>query len=212
MSALGSVKSFYDDHLVPRAINVVLGTSQLGKLRRRAIAGASGEVLEIGFGSGTNLPYYPEAVTKIWAVEPSATGRKLAAKRLAATGIPVEFIGLVGESIPLDDASVDHAVSTWTLCSVGDVQTVLAEVRRVLRPGGTLWFLEHGLSDDAKLAATQQRRNTLQQRLAGGCQLVFRHDEELRAAGFDPVECTTFTIAGPKTMSCMYAGSATKPA
>lgn len=211
MGVLTAVKRAYDDHLVPRAINVVLGTEAMGRLRRRALADVSGEVLEIGFGSGTNLPYYPDAVTKVIAVEPSPTGRRLAARRIAAAPMPVEFVGLVGESIPLPDSSVDHAVSTWTLCSVGDTAAVLAEVQRVLRPGGSLFFLEHGLSDDPKVASQQHRRNARQQQFAGGCRLTVRHDEELIAAGFEPVACHRFTIAGPRTMSAMYAGAATKP-
>jgi len=203
MGVLTAVKKAYDDHLVPRAINVVLGTEAMGRLRRRALADLSGEVLEIGFGSGTNLPYYPDAVTKVIAVEPSPTGRRLAARRIAAAPMPVEFVGLVGESIPLPDSSVDHAVSTWTLCSVGDTAAVLAEVQRVLRPGGSLFFLEHGLSDDPKVASKQHRRNARQQQFAGGCRLTVRHDEELIAAGFEPVACHRFTIAGPRTMSAM---------
>ncbi len=211
VTGLSAFKRFYDEQVVPRAIDKVLGSKPLGKLRQRALAEVEGEVLEIGFGSGTNLPHYPDAITRIIAVEPSPVGRRLARRRLDATSIPVDFVGLVGESIPLDDASVDNAVSTWTLCSVQDVARVVAEVRRVLRPGGRLFFLEHGLSDDPRLADRQHRRNAMQQRLAGGCQLIHRHDELLRDAGFEPVECATFVIAGPKTMSQMYAGTARKP-
>lgn len=201
---------FYEDQFLPRVIDKLLGNAKMGQLRSRALDGVSGTVLEVGFGSGTNLGYYPKGVDQVLAVDPATVGRKLARRRLAASRIPVEFIGLDGQSLPLGDESVDNVVSTWTLCTIPDLGVALAEMRRVLRPGGRLYFLEHGLSDDPKVARRQQRLDPLQQRIAGGCHLNRRHDELIASAGFEIERCSTFAIAGPKSMSFMYAGSARK--
>ncbi len=200
--------AFYEEQVLPRVIDLVLGTKSFGKLRRRALEGVAGTVVEVGFGSGTNLPYYPDDVTKVLAVDPSATGERLAKKRIAARGLPVDFIGLDGQRLPLDDASVDHAVSTWTLCTIPDAAAALAELHRVLRPGGTLHFIEHGLSDDPKVARRQHRLDGLQQRIAGGCHLDRDHRELLAASPFTVDTIATFAVAGPKTMSFLYAGTA----
>ncbi|MFN8052159.1 MAG: class I SAM-dependent methyltransferase [Acidimicrobiales bacterium] len=201
---------FYEEQVLPRAIDLMLGNAAMGKLRARALEGVSGEVLEVGFGSGTNLEHYPAEVTKVLAVDPATVGRKLARKRLAAARVPVEFVGLDGQTLPLPDESVDNAVSTWTLCTIPDVAAALAEIRRVLRPGGRLYFLEHGLSDDPRIARRQHRLDGLQQRIAGGCHLDRRHDDLIRDAGFDLDHVATFTIAGPKVSGFMYAGSAAR--
>ena len=118
----------YEDQVLPRVIDVVLGNARIGTLRARALEGLSGTVLEIGFGSGTNLEYYPAEVERVLAVDPALTGRKLARKRMARARVPVEFVGLDGQSIPLPDDSADHAVSTWTLCTVPDPAAALAEI------------------------------------------------------------------------------------
>jgi ubiquinone/menaquinone biosynthesis C-methylase UbiE len=201
---------FYDDQVLPRVIDFALGTKEIGKLRRRALESLSGTVVEIGFGSGTNIPYYPDAVERVYAIDPAVVGRKLAAKRLAASRIPVEFIGLDGARIPLDDASVDNALSTWTLCTIPNVDAALHEIRRVLRPGGRLIFLEHGLSDDADVARRQRRFNPIQRRVAGGCNLDRDPAALVAAAGFAIENIDTFVISGPKIMSYMYAGTARK--
>lgn len=202
----------YGEQILPRVIDVVLGGSQMGKLRSRAMEGLSGEVLEIGFGSGTNVPWYPEAVTRVVAVDPAVVGRRLAAKRLAASPVPVEFAELVGGRIDVADASCDAALSTFTLCTVPDEVATLDEIARIVRPGGRLYFLEHGRSDDRRVARRQERLDGLQQRIAGGCHLTRDHVAMLTAAGFEDIECSNFTIAGPATMSFMYAGSARRPA
>jgi len=201
---------FYDDQILPRFIDVALGNKRIGKLRERALESLSGTVVEIGFGSGTNVPHYPAAVERVYAVDPALVGRKLAAKRLAASHVPVEFVGLDGAVIPLDDASVDNALSTWTLCTIPDVDAALRELRRVLRPGGQLVFLEHGLSDDPKLARRQHRFNPIQKRIAGGCNIDRDHRALIAAAGFDLERVENFTISGPKMMGYMYAGTARK--
>ncbi len=203
---------FYTDRILPRIVDLTLGTARLGELRVRAMDGLWGEVLEIGFGSGTNVPWYPPEVTRVIAVDPSTVARKLATRRLAASTVPVDFVDLDGDRIDLPDASVDAALSTFTLCTVPSVPIALDEVARILRPGGRLWFLEHGRSSDERIAARQQRFDCVQQRIAGGCHLNRDHTAELRAAGWEDIDVTTFTIRGPATMSHLYVGSARVPA
>ena len=201
---------WYEDRVLPRVIDLALGNHKLGAIRARALAGIDGTVLEIGFGSGTNLAHYPDGVTKILAVDPAVGARKLAAKRLAATEIPVEFIGLDGQALPLEDASVDNVASTWTLCTIPDVGAALAEVRRVLKPGGRLYFLEHGLSDDPKVARHQHRFDPIEQRIAGGCHVNRDHRSLIEASGLQIEQLDNFVIAGPKVLSYMYAGRAVR--
>ena len=201
----------YADQVLPRAIDLMLGGAKLGELRVRAMQGLSGEVLEIGFGSGTNVPWYPPEVTRVVAVDPATVGRKLARTRLAASPVTVEFAALDGDRIDCDDESLDAALSTFTLCTVPDEQATLREIARILRPGGRVYFLEHGRSDDARVARRQQRLDGIQQRIAGGCHLTRDHAEVFAAAGYEDLECVNFTIAGPATMSYMYAGSARRP-
>lgn len=203
---------FYDDQVLPRALDKVLGSPRFGTLRRRALGGLSGTVLEIGFGSGPNVPHYPDTVEHVYAVDPATVGRRLAASRLAASPVEVSFVDLDGNHVELDDASVDAAVSTWTLCTVPDEVATLREIARILRPGGVLYFLEHGLSDDDRIAHRQHRMNGVQRRVGGGCNLIRDHDEALRTAGYEDIELARFTIAGPKTMTAMYAGTARRPA
>ena len=201
---------FYEDQVLPRAINVMLGNRECEKLRTRAVAGLEGEVLEIGFGSGLNVPLFPESVTRVLAVDPATVGRKLAADRVAASPIPVEYVGLDGQSLPLPDESVDHVLSTWTLCTIPDVERALAEVRRVLRPDGTLHFLEHGLSTDPQVAKWQHRLTPLQRRIAGGCHFDRNIDALLADADFTVTREDHFCMRGPKTMGTMYEGVAAK--
>jgi ubiquinone/menaquinone biosynthesis C-methylase UbiE len=201
---------FYDDQVLPRAIDVMLGNKKMGKLRARAMEGLSGTVVELGFGSGTNVPWYPATVERVLAVDPATVGRKLAAKRLAASSVPVEFVGLDGQSLPIDDESVDNVLSTWTLCTIPDVDRALAEVRRVLKPGGKLYFIEHGLSPAPKVAARQNRWNGVQNRIGGGCNMNRDITAIVRRSGLELPEVANFEIPGPKPLSYMYAGQATK--
>ncbi|HEY8215687.1 MAG TPA: class I SAM-dependent methyltransferase, partial [Acidimicrobiia bacterium] len=127
---------FYEREVLPRFVDVALSGKQFERLRARVASRLEGEVLEVGFGSGRNVPHYPPTVTRVQAVDPAVAGRKLAAKRVAASGVPVEYVGLDGERLPADDASVDHVLTTWTLCTIPDVDRALGEIRRVLRPGG----------------------------------------------------------------------------
>jgi SAM-dependent methyltransferase len=180
----------------------------MGKLRVRGLAGLHGEVLELGFGSGGNVGHYPDEVSRVLAVEPSQRARQLAAKRLAGSTVPIEFVGLDGQSVPLPDHAADNALATWTLCTIPDVSAALDEVRRILRPGGQLWFLEHGRSTDPKVERRQHRFEPLQRRCAGGCHLTRRPDEALTAAGYDLVEFYEFDVAGPRFLTHMFAGRA----
>lgn len=202
---------FYERQVVPRVINLMMGTKGFAKLRARTVSGLTGEVLEVGFGSGLNVPHYPEAVTRVYAVDPSKVGRRLAAERVGASPIPIEYVGLDGEHLPLADASVDHVLTTWTLCTIPNVDLALTEMIRVLRPGGRLHFIEHGHSPDAKVERWQRRLDPVQQRFAGGCHLDRRIDELISSSGFEFEQLKTFYVAGPKSMSYMYAGTAVRP-
>ena len=128
---------FYGDHVLPRIVNVTCGMKTVEPLRRRVCEGLAGDVVEIGFGSGLNIPFYPAAVTRVAAVEPAELGWKLAGKRLGGTSVPVHRSGLDGQSLPFPDDSFDAALSTWTMCTIPDVAAALRELRRVLKPGGT---------------------------------------------------------------------------
>lgn len=202
---------FYEDQVVPRCTNVVLGGKAFTRMRARVAAELSGEVLEVGFGSGLNVPHYPAEVRRVRAVDPAMVGRKLAAKRLAATQTPVEFVGLDGQALPLEDAAVDHVLITWTMCTIPDVESALSEMYRVLRPGGQLHFVEHGRSPDAKVAKWQDRLTPLQRRIAGGCHLNRPIDTLVDKAGFRVDQLETFSLPGPKAMGYMFEGRATRP-
>ncbi|MER7454729.1 methyltransferase domain-containing protein [Nocardia beijingensis] len=161
----------YTEHVVPRIVNVACGLRDLKPLRERTCAGLHGRVVEIGFGSGLNVPFYPAGVEKVRAVEPADLGWRLAGERLAAATVPVERAGLDGQALPFPDDSFDCALSTWTMCTIPDIDAALAEMRRVLVPGGTLHFVEHGLAPDENVRTWQNRLNPVQKRLFGGCHL-----------------------------------------
>jgi ubiquinone/menaquinone biosynthesis C-methylase UbiE len=187
------------------------GTAELGRWRQQVTAGLSGTVVEIGFGSGLNMPAYPPEVTLVYAVEPVATAGRLAERRIADAGIPVEHVALHGESIPLDDESCDGALSTFTLCTIPDVEQALAEIRRVLRPGGRFHFLEHGLSPDVAVARWQHRLEPAQKFFAGGCHLTRRPDELVADAGFVIERVESRYASGPKPWTWFTEGAAITP-
>ena len=163
---------FYSDSVFPRVMNVMMNSKETQRVRAEVCAGLRGDVVEIGFGTGLNLPHLPAGVTSLKAVEPRTKGRSLAGERLSASNVPVDFVGLDGQRLPLDDESVDHALSTWTLCSIDDPAAAVRELARVLRPGGKLHFVEHGASPDPKVLRWQHRMNGIQHRLACGCSLT----------------------------------------
>lgn len=201
---------FYTDQILPRIIDKVTDRGEFRELRERVAEGLKGEVLEVGFGSGLNLRYLPAEVTKMLGVDPSEVGQRLASRRIAATPAPVEHVGLEGEDLPLSDESVDTALTTLTLCTIPDVDRALGEVHRVLRDGGELHFLEHGLSPDPKVATWQHRLTPLQRRVAGGCHFNRPIDQLLTDNGFEITEIENFYMRGPKTPGYMYRGVARK--
>jgi ubiquinone/menaquinone biosynthesis C-methylase UbiE len=180
-------------------------------LRERAVEGLHGTVLEIGFGSGLNVPVYPAAVTLVYAVDPATVGRKLATRRIEASPARIEFVGLDGQQIPLDDASCDSALSTFTLCTIPDPARALAEVRRILKPGGTFHFVEHGLAPDPEVVAKQRRIEPINRRIAGGCHLTRDHWQLLTDAGFVLDRQIAEYGAGPKAYDYHYLGTARVP-
>jgi ubiquinone/menaquinone biosynthesis C-methylase UbiE len=201
---------FYNDHVVPRLVHWTLKGKDFAPLRTRVVQGLSGTVLEVGFGSGLNLPCYPAGVEKLYAVEPSEDARRLARRAIAQAPFPVELVADTAESLPLPDASVDAAVSTWTLCTISDVHRALGEIRRVLRPGGVFRFIEHGLSPQPRVARWQHRLDPLQQRLAGGCHLNRQIDRLVEGAGFRLEEIQTFYLSAPKIWTWSYLGKAAR--
>jgi len=201
---------FYSDQILPRFTNLTLGGRAFTKIRRRVASGLSGDVLEIGFGSGLNVPHYPSSVQRVLAVAPETVGRKLAAHRVAASLVPVEYVGLDAASLPLDSASIDHVLITWTMCTIPDVERALKEIHRVLRPGGELHFVEHGLSPDPQVAKWQDRLTPFQRRWAGGCHLNRPIDQLIEQAGFTLSRIDNYYMKGPKPMGYMFEGLATK--
>ena len=202
--------SFYRDQVLPRVMNAVMDDADLGKVRARVAAGLSGTVLEVGFGSGLNVPFYPAQVHRVVAVDPATVGRKLAAGRVAASHVQVDYLEATGSTLALETESVDHVLVTWTMCTIPDVSTALREMHRALRPGGRLHFVEHGRSPEPAVARWQDRLNPLQRALAGGCNLNRRIDRLVEDAGFELLDLDNFHLKGPRVMGYMYEGSAAK--
>ncbi len=200
--------TFYDRKILPRLIDFACGTDLFTNQRRQLIPSARGTVLEIGFGSGLNTRFYdPQRVHKLWGVEPSEKLRALAQARMPDQ-MPIEFIGLSGESIPLESGTVDTVVTTYTLCTIPDVGRALDEMRRVLKPGGTLLFAEHGRAPDAAVRCWQDRLDPLWKRVAGGCHLNRDIPLLIREAGFKMGEVEAAYLPGPKLLTFNYLGSA----
>lgn len=201
----------YRERVLPHLVDRACGTGELRRWRREVTAGLSGAVVEIGFGSGLNMPAYPADVEVVYAVEPAAMARRIAEKRIADSPIRVEHVALRGESIPLADASCDGALSTFTLCTIPEVEVALAEVYRVLVPGGRFHFLEHGLSPDPSVATWQRRIEPIQKRVADGCHLTRDATTLVRGAGFDIERSEARYATGPKPWTWMTEGIARKP-
>ena len=201
----------YERYVLPRLINFLLNLPEYTEIRARVCAPLEGSVLEVGFGSGLNVAHYPPAVSRVLAVDPALLGRKLAARKVADSPVPVEFIGLDGQSLPLDSGSVDHALSTWTLCTIPDAEQAMAEIVRVLRPGGTFHFVEHGHSPSPKVAQWQDRLTPIQKRVAGGCHLNRPIDDIVAGSGLAVDKIDNHYMSGPKPYGYIFEGTATKP-
>lgn len=201
---------FYEKHLLPHFINCACGTRPIMKQREKVVPLASGVVLEIGIGTGLNLPYYDqERVERLIGLDPSERSWELAGARAAGLAFPVEFIGLPGESIPLADASVDSIVVTYSLCTIPDPITALAGMARVLRPGGKLYFTEHGLAPDKKVRRWQDRLDRPWGAIAGGCHLNRDIPQLLARGGFQCSELAQMYLPGtPRFAGFNYWGTA----
>lgn len=207
--------ALWKEQVVPRVTDLLLGAGPVHRLRTRVCAGLEGEVVEIGFGSGLNLQHYPSAVTKVHAVEPSDVAWQLANRKQTGNGRPTAVrAGLDAEDIQLADASVDAVVSVFTLCTVPHVDAALSEVRRVLKPGGSFHFLEHGLAPERRVAAWQRRLTPIQRRVAAGCHLDRSVEEAVEASGLATEELEAFYLAGGppglKVLTYLYLGRAVR--
>jgi ubiquinone/menaquinone biosynthesis C-methylase UbiE len=201
--------TFYERLVLPRLLDFAMRQKPIMRQRAKVVPLARGRVLEIGLGSGLNLAFYDKGkLEKLFGLEPSAELRAIAAGRAREASLDVEFVGLRGEEIPLDDASVDSVVITYTLCTIPDVDRALREMRRVLRPQGELLFSEHGRAPDAGVRRWQDRLNPLWRRIAGGCNLNRPIDELLRDASFTLGQLDSMYLPGPRPLTFNYWGSA----
>ena len=200
--------SFYQDRIVPHLINMAMRNRQLVPYRERVISAAQGRVLEIGIGSGANIPFYTSSSRELIGLEPAP--RLIAMAERASTGaaLPVTLIEGSSEAIPLDNASVDTVVSTWTLCSIPDAVVALREMRRVLKPGGRFLFSEHGLASEPGMQRWQNWLDPAWKRLAGGCHLNRAINRLIEEAGFRIEQLETGYLAGRNPMTFMYQGVA----
>jgi ubiquinone/menaquinone biosynthesis C-methylase UbiE len=200
---------WYDDRILPKLVDLSCGTKPINKQREKVVPMAAGDVLEIGFGGGLNLPYYDrDHVRKVWGLEPSAGMRKRARKRIATTDIDVELVGLPAEEIPLLDNSVDTVLVTYTLCTIADISAALAGMRRVLKPDGRLLFTEHGRAPDIGVRRWQDRLNSGWKKVAGGCNMNRDIAGTIEDAGFSLVEDNRMYIPGIRILSYHYWGTA----
>jgi ubiquinone/menaquinone biosynthesis C-methylase UbiE len=200
----------YQQRILPRLIHFGMRQKQLAPLRERLVAPARGKVLEIGIGSGLNLPFYPRDIELLLGLDPSPELLQIARRHSIWVHFPVELSEGRAEDIPLDAAAVDHVVMSWTLCSVAEPLRALKEVRRVLRPGGSLLFVEHGRAPEAPVARWQDRLTPVWRRLFGGCHLNRPIDRLLERAGLDLTELETgHLIKGPRFATFHYRGRAT---
>jgi ubiquinone/menaquinone biosynthesis C-methylase UbiE len=202
--------SFYNDRVLPRLLNLAMRNKDLQAYRRRLVPAAEGRVLEIGIGSGLNLPFYGPGVTEVVGLDPSAPLLRMAGGQAAGSGVRVRLLEGSAEGIPLEDAGFDTVLTTWTLCSVRDAGAALAEIRRVLKPAGHLLFVEHGSAPDAGVARWQDRLTPLWKPIAGGCHLNRPIETLIRHAGFGLPDLHAGYMAGPRPFTFIYEGRASK--
>ena len=200
---------FYADRIVPHLVNWAMRNQQLRPYRERVTSAAEGRVLEIGIGSGLNVPLYPQQVREIVGLEPAHRLVLMAQKAAEGSGSKVSLIEGSGESIPLEANSIDTVVMTWTLCTIPDPIAALVEMRRVLRPSGQLLFVEHGLAPEQKVRKWQHRLTVIWKRIAGGCHLDRPIRELIEKAGFAITQLETgYMVEGPRLMTFFYQGRA----
>ncbi|MBN9393510.1 MAG: class I SAM-dependent methyltransferase [Chloroflexi bacterium] len=200
---------FYTNRILPKLLNTAMGDKRMEGLRPQVLAKARGETLEIGFGGGLNLPFYPATVTGLTAVDVNPGMDKLARKVVEDSALKVDLHVINGEELPFADRSFDTVVSTWTLCSIEKIDKALAEVRRVLHPEGRFIFIEHGLSPDTQVQKWQHRLNPLQKKLAGNCHLNRPIRTLIENQGFKISELNEFYLENtPKYVGYFYQGSA----
>ena len=200
--------SFYNRHILPKLIDFAMTRGDVTRLRAAHVPAAHGTVLEVGIGSGLNVPFYTSAVTRLYGVDPSSELLAMARERASAAPFPVELLNQDADSIPLADASVDTVVVTWSLCSIANPAGALREMRRVLKPSGILIFVEHGLSADSGVRKWQNRLTPWWRRFTGGCHLNRKMDDLVREAGFTIEDLRTEYVPGPRPMTFMYEGTA----
>ncbi|NES20429.1 MAG: class I SAM-dependent methyltransferase [Symploca sp. SIO3E6] len=201
---------FYSEFILPRCLDWTMSTPQLASYRQEVLSEVSGEVLEIGFGTGLNLSYYPQSLTTLTIIDVNPGMNSFAQKRLKNSSITVDSRILNGENLPMADNSFDSIVSTWTLCSITNVDKALQEIHRVLKPGGKFFFIEHGLSAQPQVQIWQNRLNPLQKIIGDGCNLN-RNIKQLVGHHLQLVTLDQFYAPKlPKTHGYMYKGVATK--
>jgi ubiquinone/menaquinone biosynthesis C-methylase UbiE len=202
---------FYTDQVLPRAQDIVMGRKPLREVRARVCSGLRGEVVEVGFGTGLNSPYYPSEITTLYAVDPSRVSMRIARPRVEKNDVPLEPAGLTGERLGLPSEWLDAALSTWTLCTIPNVDAALAELVRVLKPGGTFHFVEHGHAPDPGVARWQERIEPIWKPIAGGCHLTRRMPELIGQAGFTIDSLDMYYFKGElKSFGYTYEGRAHK--
>jgi ubiquinone/menaquinone biosynthesis C-methylase UbiE len=200
--------SFYQRHIVPRLTHLAMRQNYLVPSRKRVIGAAEGRILEVGIGSGLNLPLYGPSVRSVIALEPSPELLRMARERGIAASVPVTFLEASAETVPLDTNSIDTVVTTWTLCTIPDAPRALAEMRRVLKPGGSLLFVEHGRAPEPGVARWQDRIDPLWSRIAGGCHLNRKMDDLVTGNGFRIEALVNARLPGPRTHTFLYEGCA----
>jgi ubiquinone/menaquinone biosynthesis C-methylase UbiE len=202
--------NFYDRWILPPILDLAMRQTQLQKYRREVVAATRGRVLEVGVGSGLNFPLYGKRVETVIGIDPSPRLLEMARRRADVVGFQVELLQGSAIAIPLGDSTIDTVVMTWALCSVTEPLAALREMRRVLKPDGALLFVEHGLSPESGVERWQHRLTPIWCHVAGGCHLDRKIDDLVRSAGFDLIDLRTEYASGPRPMTYMYLGRASR--